>query len=202
MKKVIILVAVIVVVVIGASSYAMYQVNISKKGAEKSCTQEAKICPDGSAVGRSGPNCEFAVCPTENSASPVTISEAEAKDIAEKTCIKGGESLTSGYYNENSKTWWFDANLNATQKGCNPACVVSEETRTAEINWRCTGLVPITDGNIDCLPSQRNKLCTQEFDPVCATVNVQCVKAPCNPVRQTFSNGCMACSNSLVSSYI
>jgi len=27
------------------------------------CTQEAKLCPDGSAVGRTGPNCEFAVCP-------------------------------------------------------------------------------------------------------------------------------------------
>jgi len=29
------------------------------------CTQEAKICPDGSAVGRTGPNCEFAACPGE-----------------------------------------------------------------------------------------------------------------------------------------
>ncbi len=28
------------------------------------CTMEAKICPDGSAVGRTGPNCEFAACPT------------------------------------------------------------------------------------------------------------------------------------------
>lgn len=27
------------------------------------CTQEAKMCPDGSYVGRTGPNCEFAVCP-------------------------------------------------------------------------------------------------------------------------------------------
>jgi hypothetical protein len=26
------------------------------------CTEEAKICPDGSAVGRTGPNCEFAPC--------------------------------------------------------------------------------------------------------------------------------------------
>ena len=26
------------------------------------CTQEAKICPDGSYVGRVGPNCEFAQC--------------------------------------------------------------------------------------------------------------------------------------------
>lgn len=27
------------------------------------CTMEAKICPDGSAVGRVAPNCEFAACP-------------------------------------------------------------------------------------------------------------------------------------------
>jgi putative hemolysin len=27
------------------------------------CTLEAKICPDGTAVGRVGPNCEFAQCP-------------------------------------------------------------------------------------------------------------------------------------------
>jgi len=28
------------------------------------CTMEAKLCPDGSAVGRTGPNCEFAQCPS------------------------------------------------------------------------------------------------------------------------------------------
>lgn len=27
------------------------------------CTMEAKQCPDGSYVGRQGPNCEFAPCP-------------------------------------------------------------------------------------------------------------------------------------------
>ncbi len=27
------------------------------------CTAEAKLCPDGSSVGRTGPNCEFAECP-------------------------------------------------------------------------------------------------------------------------------------------
>lgn len=36
------------------------------------CTMEAKLCPDGSYVGRSGPNCEFATCPTGTPApSPV-----------------------------------------------------------------------------------------------------------------------------------
>lgn len=27
------------------------------------CTEDAKLCPDGSSVGRIGPNCEFAPCP-------------------------------------------------------------------------------------------------------------------------------------------
>jgi hypothetical protein len=27
------------------------------------CTQDAKLCPDGYGVGRTGPNCEFAPCP-------------------------------------------------------------------------------------------------------------------------------------------
>ncbi|MEK7652508.1 MAG: hypothetical protein AAB334_00980 [Patescibacteria group bacterium] len=32
-------------------------------GEQVFCTTEAKLCPDGSGVGRVGPNCEFAPCP-------------------------------------------------------------------------------------------------------------------------------------------
>lgn len=35
-------------------------------------------------------------------------------------------------------------------------------------------------------------LCTQEYDPVCAEIEVQCIKAPCYPVRETYGNICMA----------
>ncbi len=166
-----------------------------------------------------------------------SLSESEARAIAEKTCIKGGESLSAGSYNENSKTWWFDANLNATQQGCNPACVVSEDTRTAKINPRCTGLIPdskiknfddcVAAGNpvmesyprkcsadgkvfiekieeeILCSKEQRDaQACAEIYDPVCATVEVQCKKAPCDPIKQTFSNSCEACRKSSVKSYI
>lgn len=31
--------------------------------AQTACTMEAKLCPDGSYVGRTGPNCEFTACP-------------------------------------------------------------------------------------------------------------------------------------------
>ncbi|WKZ25427.1 MAG: hypothetical protein QY322_03510 [bacterium] len=46
---------------ISIAGFFAYQTQRSKPVA---CTMEAKICPDGSAVGRSGPKCEFAPCPT------------------------------------------------------------------------------------------------------------------------------------------
>lgn len=36
------------------------------------------------------------------------------------------------------------------------------------------------------------EVCTMEYDPVCGLVDVQCIKAPCNPIPTTFSNQCMA----------
>lgn len=37
----------------------------NKKPGNFVCTQEAKLCPDGSSVSRTGPNCEFAPCTGE-----------------------------------------------------------------------------------------------------------------------------------------
>jgi len=70
MKKTIITIIITVVatllveflVVIGLG---IYKFNFISDDARVACTMEAKLCPDGSAVGRSGPNCEFAPCPGE-----------------------------------------------------------------------------------------------------------------------------------------
>lgn len=47
--------------------YAVVVPNLPRQAGSNfiACTQEAKLCPDGSAVGRTGPNCEFAPCPGE-----------------------------------------------------------------------------------------------------------------------------------------
>jgi hypothetical protein len=34
------------------------------------CPTDAMMCPDGTGVGRQGPNCEFAPCPGETPAAP------------------------------------------------------------------------------------------------------------------------------------
>jgi len=57
--------------------------------------------------------------------------------------------------------------------------------------------------SVECTAEQRNAdFCIEIYQPVCATVNIQCIKAPCDPIEQTYSNSCTACSNSLVSSYV
>ncbi|MFZ3100352.1 MAG: hypothetical protein WA103_03950 [Minisyncoccales bacterium] len=97
----------------------------SNPAASTACTMEAQICPDGSAVGRTGLNCEFAPCPETN----------------------------------------------ARQTAC-----------AAE--------------------SRKGDACNEIYSPVCATVQIQCIKVPCNPVRQTYPNSCEACHNQLVSGYM
>lgn len=42
-------------------------------------------------------------------------------------------------------------------------------------------------------------MCTMEYAPVCAKVQVQCIRAPCYPVYETFSNSCVMSQNSMSS---
>jgi len=64
----------------------------------------------------------------------------EAVLIAKDSECSQGAFKTTHYCNENTNTWWIDLELE--KEGCNPACVINTETKTAEINWRCTGLLP------------------------------------------------------------
>lgn len=67
---------------------------------------------------------------------------SQARAIAEKSsCMAEGSLTNESMYNNNSKTWWIGLNISEPKSGCNPACVVYEENGTAEINWRCTGLI-------------------------------------------------------------
>ena len=48
----------------GYLNYSIWQLNPSI--GQIACTQEAKLCPDGSYVGRTGHKCEFTACPNES----------------------------------------------------------------------------------------------------------------------------------------
>ena len=82
-------------------------------------------------------SCAPAAAPPQPTATP-PMSLAEAQQIAlQSDCMQVGRLKDTAVYNPNSNTWWID--LDATARGCNPACVVDVATKTAEVNWRCTG---------------------------------------------------------------
>ncbi len=64
----ILILGVIVIIIVGLFAIVSDAVKTPAPGA-RACTDEARLCPDGSAVGRVGPNCEFAQCPTPKAAT-------------------------------------------------------------------------------------------------------------------------------------
>lgn len=66
------------VYVVAAVRHSDSMIGQRDSGEGAACTMEAKLCPDGSAVGRIGPSCEFAKCPGEVAdASWKTFSDAQ-----------------------------------------------------------------------------------------------------------------------------
>ena len=69
---------------------------VKETAGQKACTEEAKVCPDGTAVGRVGPDCEFAPCPGE------AMAIADALKIAKKSnnpyIISDSHNTLGAYY--------------------------------------------------------------------------------------------------------
>ncbi len=58
---------------IATASAFYYYLNNPGNDVGVACTQEAKQCPDGSYVGRTGPNCEFAACPVTTNSDKIIL---------------------------------------------------------------------------------------------------------------------------------
>lgn len=84
---------------LGAVAFGGACARRSATDAPAACTRDAKVCPDGTSVGRTGPNCEFAACPgggadpcagVELPACP-TACPADAMDRCGQPCETEGE---------------------------------------------------------------------------------------------------------------
>lgn len=93
---------------------------------------------------RNDPDAEFCTmqCVPVCHFKPLNLNLLEAIEKAKNSeCSEKGTIGDSGFHNNNSHTWWIEFTPFEEKSGCNPACVVSEETGKSKINWRCTGLI-------------------------------------------------------------
>ncbi len=63
------------------------------------CTMDAKICPDGSAVGRVAPNCDFAPCPPGRG---VRYCETDSDCVLKYNILFGGQCIAGCFNNDAS----------------------------------------------------------------------------------------------------
>lgn len=133
------------------------------------CTQEAKLCPDGSAVGRIEPDCEFAQCPTIN---PLPVTE----------CKKDSDCLSSNYVCQETQ---------GTGTACpsiDPSCtltytIIRGECKLKEGN-RCSADLDCAAGNLchkNICTSPIGRQCSGPSDTSCPT-DFECVQGCGSPV--------------------
>ncbi len=85
------------------AGYLNYSIWTLNQETPVACTMDAKLCPDGSYVGRVAPNCEFALCPGEMEWQAIKQAIAncevekvwQAHDRRVEAKLKNGEELTT-----------------------------------------------------------------------------------------------------------
>jgi hypothetical protein len=127
------LIVLIIIAILATIMYLISGYSQTKLGA---CTLEAKVCPDGSLVGRAGPNCQFVPCPTA-----VPGGKTFCGGIAGVKCSKGYRCQMDGQYPDAGGTCVRDSKTKP-----NPDYKCPERNyvncmpgpNNPELKWECT----------------------------------------------------------------
>ncbi len=106
------------------------------------CTLDAMICPDGSAVGRTGPNCEFAPCPTPTDNLIIIDTPQPNQTVTSPITISG----------KARGPWYFEATFPIVVVDWD-GLIIGEGFATAQGDWMTTEFVPFTASVTYSLPS-------------------------------------------------
>lgn len=131
--------------------------------ATKVCTQEAMLCPDGSTVGRTGPNCEFAKCP-----------------LAGISCKKDSECPSSQYVCQ--ATQGTGTVCPESDPSCVPAHTIIAGECKIKAGYHCSADADCASGNLchkNICISPIGRRCNGPNDTSCPT-DFECVQS-CGP---------------------
>lgn len=135
-KGLVILLILLAVTVVIAGGFGLYKFYLTEDEIYV-CTQDAKMCPDGSAVGRTGPKCEFAPCldaqkPIEPYADIIKVNSPQAKQIVASPIEIRGQARGSWYFEAS-----FPVSLLDTQGN-----ILARLPITAQGEWMTNDFVP------------------------------------------------------------
>lgn len=129
----------ILVVFVGLSAWVLLVPPSSEKETVPeepvACTLDAKICPDGSAVGRVGPACEFAPCP-----ETPAVEDVISIDTPLPGATIGSPLTVSGKARGN---WFFEGSFPIVVVNWD-GLIIGEGIATAEGEWMTTEYVPFS----------------------------------------------------------
>jgi hypothetical protein len=109
------------------------------------CAADAMLCPDGTWVGRTGPDCEFD-CPPAPAVPPEVQADIDSKaDLITLTSPVPYAAVLSPFTvtGEARGTWYFEADFPVVLTDAD-GTVIAEVPATAEGEWQTKEFVPFT----------------------------------------------------------
>ncbi|MBP9836829.1 MAG: hypothetical protein KBC78_03265 [Candidatus Pacebacteria bacterium] len=146
-KVIYVLIAVAVLAgIYSAVSSTKVQNQILEEDEMVACTLDAMMCSDGSYVGRSGPNCEFAACPVPNDDSDNGQDKTEDKSDLIRVSSPAPLSVINSpltITGEARGNWFFEASFPITLVNWD-GLIIAEGIATAEGEWTTEDFVPFS----------------------------------------------------------
>ena len=173
-----ILVGLIILATLGA--VYMYFLSGTPREEMTGCTMDALICADGSAVGRTGPDCAFAECPA------VADTEATSKNnLIRVTSPTKGSVISSPVTitGEARGYWFFEASFPISVVDWD-GLIIGEGVATANGEWMTENFVPFTATVTFNLPNdtpyRRGALILKKDNPSGLPENDDALEIPVN----------------------
>lgn len=134
---------ILIIVFLIIASGIVFGLKFFSQPKQVACTEEAKLCPDGSYVGRTGPNCEFTACPKEDL---IKIVSPQANEKVSSPILIKGEARGIWFFEASFPVKLYDENNN----------LIAQSHATAKSDWMTENFVPF-EANLDFSVDQEQK---------------------------------------------
>ncbi|MFW6210192.1 MAG: Gmad2 immunoglobulin-like domain-containing protein [Patescibacteria group bacterium] len=135
------------------------QASVSDLPGGVACTEEAKICPDGTVVVRSGPECTFAPCPSEQRSTTSVPADIQSAIAAQADRIRVSEpeplatvSTPLQVSGEARGSWYFEGDFPVIVTDWDGR-IIGEGFATAQDEWMTEEFVPFAGSIAYDLPA-------------------------------------------------